>query len=60
MKTFEKIEKLMSRFFSVHKNSVTTSRQMDERILDDALAAYENSQAQRLADRPNVWRIIIK
>jgi hypothetical protein len=32
----------------------------DERILNDALAAYDNSETKKPAHEPNIWRIIMK
>ena len=61
MKTAENIEKLIKEFFKAKKSSAVTSPQMDERVLNDALAAYEKSRMTQSADlQPSVWRIIMK
>ena len=61
MKTAEKIEKLIKEFFKLKQSSVAISSQMDEKILDDALEAFEKSKMTQSADlQPSVWRIIMK
>ena len=61
MKTAEKIEKLIKAFFKTKKSSVAISSQMDEKILGDALAAFEKSKINTSAQlQPSVWRIIMK
>ena len=51
----ENIEKL------IRKLVLPGTKTADERILNDALAAYEKSETeQTAAPRPNVWRIILK
>ena len=61
MKPADNIEKLIRRFCIKEKSSVKPSREMDERILDDALAAYKKSRKKPPAlTEPNIWRIIMK
>jgi len=61
MNTNHKIEKLIKNFFQSHKPSATTSAEMDDKILFDALSAYEKSQPTKPAvPQPNIWRIIMK
>jgi outer membrane lipoprotein-sorting protein len=61
MKTAENIEKLIKKFFKAKKSSAATSSQMDEKVLGDALAAYEELKTKKPADlQPSVWRIIMK
>ncbi|HUV40551.1 MAG TPA: hypothetical protein VMW23_02030, partial [Sedimentisphaerales bacterium] len=61
MSAAENVEKLIKKFCIAKKSSVTTSPDMDKRVLDDALAAYEKSKAKKPADsQPFVWRIIMK
>jgi hypothetical protein len=60
MKAAENIEKLIKAFFET-KKSAAVSSQMDEKILGDALAAFEKSKTNTSANlRPGVWRIIMK
>jgi hypothetical protein len=44
MKTAENIKKLVKAFFETKKSSAVISPQMDEKILEDALAAFEKSE----------------
>jgi len=61
MKTAENIEKLVKAFFKTKKSSAVTSPQMDGKVLNDALAAFEKSKTNIPADlQPSVWRIIMK
>ncbi len=61
MKSADNIEKLIRRFCIKEKSSVKTSPQMDKRILDSALAAYEQSRKPSPAlTGMSVWRTIMK
>jgi len=61
MKTAENIEKLIKEFFKAKKSFSAVSSQMDENVLNDALAAFEKSKINISADlQPSVWGIIIK
>ncbi len=61
MKPVNNIEELIKRFCIKEKSSVKPSREMDKRILDDALAAYEKSRKKPPAlTELNIWRIIMK
>jgi len=61
MSAAENIERLIKKFYITKKSSVTTSAEMDKRVLDDALAAYGKSKTKKTADlQPIVWRIIMK
>lgn len=60
MSTAEKIEKMVRKFFATQSSAVTTSAEMDKRVLDDALTAYEESKKSKSANKPNIWRIIMK
>jgi outer membrane lipoprotein-sorting protein len=61
MKTAENIEKLIKEFFKTKKSSAATSSQMDEKVLGDAMAAFEKSKINTSAEiEPSVWRIIMK
>jgi hypothetical protein len=61
MKATDNIEKLIRKFCTKEKLCVKTSTEMDKRVLDDALVAYEKSRKKILAlIRPNIWRTFIK
>jgi outer membrane lipoprotein-sorting protein len=61
MKTAENIEKLIKEFFKAKKLFAAVSPQMDEKVLNDALAAFEKSKINTSAKiEPSVWRIIMK
>ena len=61
MSAAENIEKLVKKFYITKRTSVTTSAEMDKRVLDDALAAYGKSKTIKSANsQPIVWRIIMK
>ena len=61
MKPAGNIEKLIKKFCVKEKLCVKTSDEMDKRILNDALVAYEKSKKKTPAlTEPNVWRIIMK
>jgi len=61
MKAAANIEKLIKKFYALKKSSVATSASLDKRVLDDALAAYEESKKTSSAlIEPNIWRIIMK
>jgi len=61
MSAAENIEKLVKKFYIAKKTSVTTSAEMDKRVLDDALSVYEKSKINKSANsQPIVWRIIMK
>ena len=61
MKTAENIEKLIKEFFKVKKSSAAISPQMDEKVLNDALTAFEKSKINTSTQlQPSVWRIIMK
>ncbi len=49
MRPAENVERLIKGFYAVHRASVRTDREMDGKIVDDALQAYEKSQ-----ERPEV------
>ena len=44
MRAVENIEKLIKTFYAIHKASVATKSELDGRVVDDALQAYEKSQ----------------
>lgn len=57
----ENIENLIKKFYATKRSSVTTSDEMDKKVLNDALAVYEKSNNSESANlQPNVWRIIMK
>ena len=59
MKSAENIERLIRKFCAVKKASVKTTDKMDERILNDALAAYDKSKNIESAEhQSNIGRII--
>ena len=61
MNPAENIEKLIKKFCQAKKSSITTSYQMDKKVLCDALAEYTKSNKASSADiKPNIWRIIMK
>src|SRR4030042_7083065 len=61
MKTAEKIEKLIKQFLKAKQSSAAVSSQMDEKVLNDALAAFEKSKTNISAQlQRSVWRIIMK
>ena len=61
MSAAENIEKFVKKFYITKRTSVTTSAEMDKRVLDDALAAYGKSKTIKLAgSQPIVWRMIMK
>ncbi|MBU2597234.1 MAG: hypothetical protein KJ757_06735, partial [Planctomycetes bacterium] len=61
MSTAERIEKLIKEFFKAKQSSTVVSPGMDKKVLGDALAAFEKSKTNTLADlQPSVWRIIMK
>jgi len=61
MNAAEKIEKLIKKFYMAKKSYVTTSREMDKRVLDNAWSAYEKSKKTKSAQaQPIVWRAIMK
>jgi hypothetical protein len=61
MKAAENIEKLIKEFFKTRKSFAVTSSRTDEKILGDALAAFEKSKINTPAEiEPSVWRIIMK
>jgi outer membrane lipoprotein-sorting protein len=61
MSAAENIEKLIKKFFEIKKSSAAISSEMDKKILDGALAAFEKSETTKSADlQPSVWRIIMK
>ena len=61
MNPAENIEKLIKKFCQAKKSSVTTSYQMDKKVLGNALAEYKKSNKASSADiKPNIWRIIMK
>ena len=61
MSAAENLENLIKNFCESKKSSVTTTAEMDERILDDAMIAYEKSKKTRSAVlQPKIGRIIMK
>jgi tetratricopeptide (TPR) repeat protein len=61
MKPADNIEKLIKRFCVKEKLCVRAGDEMDKRILDDVLAAYEKSRKKPQAlTGPNIWRKIMK
>ena len=55
MRPTEKIKKLFV------KSNVTVSSKLDDKIINDAFQAFENSiKAKPAALQPNIWRIIMK
>ena len=60
MNAAENMENLIKKFCETKKSSVTTSAEMDKRILDDALMAYEKLETKQTVERqPIIWRIIM-
>jgi hypothetical protein len=60
MSTLKNMEKLIKDFCEARKSSVTTSDDMDEKVLNDALAVYEKTEPWKKAEhQPIVWRIIM-
>jgi anti-sigma-K factor RskA len=61
MKAVGNMEKLIKKFCLKQKLCVTTSAEMDKKILDDALAALEKSkEGKPAAIGPNFWRTTAK
>jgi len=61
MKRSYKIEKMVHSFFLRKKSEVKTTLELDKRIIDDALPAYEDSLKKKSASiQPNIGRIIMK
>ncbi len=61
MKPIGNIEKLIRKFCVKEKLRVATGAEMDKRVLDDALVAYEKSRKKIPAlTELNIWRIIMK
>ncbi len=61
MNTIKNLEKLIKNFCRTKKSTVTTSDEMDKRILNDALTVYEESQTSNPAEhQPLIRRIIMK
>jgi len=61
MNAAENIEKVIKKFYAIKKSSVRTSMEMDEKVLDDAMLAYENNMKTKKSDlKPNLWRTIMK
>ncbi len=61
MKPASSIEKLIRKYFIKEKLCARSSDEMDKRILDDALAAYEESRKKATAPtEQGIWRIIMK
>jgi outer membrane lipoprotein-sorting protein len=61
MSTAERIEKLVKEFLKAKNSYVATSPQIDEKVLGDALTAFEKSKTEQSAElRPSVWRIVMK
>ncbi|MFC1738681.1 hypothetical protein ACFL1G_06500 [Planctomycetota bacterium] len=60
MNAAENIERLIKKFYEAEKSSATTSAEMDKRVLDDVLVAYEKSKKAKTAvKQPLIWRIIM-
>jgi len=56
----ENIENKLRRYYKTKKLSVTTSDEMDKKVISDSLAVYEKSNNTTSADKkPNTWRIIM-
>lgn len=61
MKPAGNIEKLIKKFCVKEKSYVKTSAEMDKRILDDALTAYEKSREKpQVLREPDIWRMVMK
>jgi hypothetical protein len=61
MNAAENIEKVIKKFYAIKKSSIRTSMEMDGKVLDDAMLAYENNMKTKKSDlKPNLWRIIMK
>jgi len=58
MKTGKRIEEVVRRFCAVRKTRIKTGDELDNRVLEDAFAAYERSKTQA-AGPPNAGRIIM-
>jgi len=60
MSTLENIEKLIKDFCETRNLSVTTSDEMDKKVLNDALSVYEKTKTEKKAEhQPIVWRMIM-
>ncbi len=55
MSSAEKIKRLFA------KSDLTVNSKIDDRIINDALAAFDKSEkTQSVSPEPNIWRIIMK
>jgi hypothetical protein len=60
MSTFKNMEKLIKNFCETKRASVTTSDDMDKKVLNEALAVYEKTKPRKKAEhQPIVWRLIM-
>jgi hypothetical protein len=61
MSAAENIERLLKKFFAKDKSSIKTNDEMDKKVFDDALAAFEQSKDKGSEKaKPNLRRIIMK
>jgi hypothetical protein len=61
MNPAENIEKQIRNFYAAKKSSVTTSVEMDKKIIDDASQAFEKSnKANTNVLEPTIWRTTMK
>ncbi len=61
MKLVSKIEKVVSNFYSGKRSEIKTTSELDKKIIDVALPAYEQSlKTQSVSIQPNIWRIIMQ
>lgn len=61
MSAADNIEKLVAEFCKSQQSSVTTSEQMDKKVLENALTAYEKSKDSRtVLPEKHTWSIVLK
>ncbi|MBN1973257.1 MAG: hypothetical protein JW787_06435 [Sedimentisphaerales bacterium] len=61
MKLMSKIENVVRNFYFAKRSGIKTTSELDKRIIDDALPAYEQSlKTQSASVQPNIWRIIMQ
>ncbi|MHC4122057.1 MAG: hypothetical protein ACYSSI_00655 [Planctomycetota bacterium] len=60
MSAADNIEKLIKKFCEARKSCLKTNKQMDTKVINDALIAYGKSQGIKSAREPNIWRIIMQ
>ena len=60
MKPKNYTEKLMKTFCQVQKSTVSTTTDLDQRILNDAIKTQEKTKKQPAINQPNTWRIVMQ